>query len=109
MEKQVQIAVLDDYQQVALQLADWSALQKSASVTVFSDHLKDEAEIVSRLQRFNVVCVMRERTPLTKSILSALPNLKLIVSTGRRNASIDMDACEELGIEIRRTGYVPSG
>jgi phosphoglycerate dehydrogenase-like enzyme len=109
MQKQVRIAVLDDYQRVALQMADWSGILSQASVQVFHDHLKEEPQLVERLLPFDVVCVMRERTPLTRSILSSLLNLKLIVSTGRRNASIDMKACEELGITVSATGYIPSG
>ena len=109
MEKQVEVAVLDDYQNVALQMADWSSVKAHANVTVFNDHVSDEAGVIQRLRAFDVLCVMRERTPLTKSILSALPNVKLIVSAGRRNASIDIEACEEMGIEIRPTGYVETG
>lgn len=101
--------MLDDYQQVALKFADWSALNAKADVTVFNDHITDEAKVIERLLPFQVICVMRERTPLNKSILSKLPNLKLIVSTGMRNASIDMNAAEELGITIKHTRYVESG
>ncbi|WP_214070092.1 D-2-hydroxyacid dehydrogenase family protein [Mucilaginibacter sp. dw_454] len=109
MDTLIKIAVLDDYQQIALKLADWRALESRAEITVFTDHLSDEAELVSRLLPFAVVCVMRERTPLNREILSKLPNLKLIVSTGKRNASLDMDACKELGIEVAMTDYVDSG
>lgn len=101
--------MLDDYQQVALKFADWSALNVKADVTVFNDHITDEAKVIERLLPFQVICVMRERTPLNKSILSKLPNLKLIVSTGMRNASIDINAAEELGITIKHTRYVESG
>ena len=85
------IAVLDDYQNVALSLADWSVLDGRASVSVFNDHLSD-ADAVERLQPFDVVCVMRERTPLTRAILERLPRLRLIASTAPRNASIDIKA-----------------
>jgi len=109
MNKAIQIAVLDDYQKVALQTADWTVVQQRADVVVFSDHLEKEEAIVERLLPFQVLCVMRERTPLNKSVLSKLHHLKLIVSTGRRNASIDVKACEEFGIELRHTDYVESG
>ncbi len=66
----VRIAVLDDYQGVALQMADWSALDGRAVVTVFRDHLADPADVVARLQPFEVVCVMRERTPLPRAVLA---------------------------------------
>ena len=109
MSNKPKVAVLDDYQNVAFKMADWSAVQQRADVTVFNDHLVAEAEIVNRLLPFEVVCVMRERTPLTRQILSQLPNLKLIISTGRRNASIDEKAVGELGITLKTTGYLGSG
>jgi len=109
MSQLVQIAVLDDYQGVARQFADWTGVQAQADVTVFRDHLAEEAAIIARLQPFQAVCVMRERTPLPRTVLAALPNLKLVVSTGSRNAAIDEAACQELGIELRHTGYVMSG
>jgi phosphoglycerate dehydrogenase-like enzyme len=109
MSNKIKIAVLDDYQQVALSMADWSPLDSMAEVTVFHDHQTDEVAIVERLFPFQVICVMRERTPLNRSLLSKLSNLKLIVSTGKRNASIDAVAAEELGITIKPTGYVQSG
>jgi phosphoglycerate dehydrogenase-like enzyme len=99
------IAVFDDYQNVALQLADWSPVTERATVTVFNDHLSDGKEIVDRLQEFDVVCVMRERTPFTRDILARLPRLKLIASTGSRNASIDVEATAERGIEVMHTRY----
>nr|WP_068889443.1 D-2-hydroxyacid dehydrogenase family protein [Pedobacter panaciterrae] len=104
-----QIAVLDDYQNVALSYGDWSNIQKTANITVFNHHMASQDEIVDALQPFQVICVMRERTPLTRAILTRLPNLKLIVSTGRRNASIDEKAAEELGISVSVTGYHSSG
>jgi phosphoglycerate dehydrogenase-like enzyme len=105
----MRIAILDDYQNVALTMADWTAVKRSAQVHVFNDHLADEHALVERLSPFEVLCIMRERTPLSKAVLSSLPNLKLIVSTGKRNASLDTKACEELGIEVAMTGYVESG
>jgi phosphoglycerate dehydrogenase-like enzyme len=109
MNKPPKIAVLDDYQQVAMNFADWSEVEKISVVTIFTDHLSDGAQLVERLRPFVVICVMRERTPLTKKILSQLPNCKLIVSTGKRNASIDMEAAAELGITVATTGYHSSG
>jgi phosphoglycerate dehydrogenase-like enzyme len=101
----LRIAIFDDYQNVALELADWSPVRERATVTVFDDHLSDSDEIVDRLRGFNVVCVMRERTPLTRDILERLSQLKLIVSTGPRNASIDVEAAAECGIEVLHTNY----
>ena len=99
------IAVLDDYQNVALSLADWSVLDGRASVTVFNDHLTDADAVVERLRPFDVVCVMRERTPMTRAIIERLPKLRLIASTASRNASIDLKAAEERGVQIVHTGY----
>jgi phosphoglycerate dehydrogenase-like enzyme len=99
------IAVLDDYQNVAISLADWSVLNEHATVTVFDDHLTNSDAVVERLQPFDIVCVMRERTPMTRAIIERLPKLRLIASTGRRNASIDLKAAEERGVRVVHTGY----
>lgn len=99
------IAVLDDYQNVALLLADWSPLAERATITVFNDHLAHADAVVERLKPFDVVCVMRERTPMTRAIIERLPRLRLIASTGMRNASIDLEAAEERGVEVVHTGY----
>jgi len=103
--KPVGVAVLDDYQNVALRLADWSVLDGRAAVTVFNDHLSDVDALVERLKGFEVLCVMRERTPLPRATLERLPRLKLIVSTGARNAAIDTAAAAERGIAVAFTGY----
>jgi phosphoglycerate dehydrogenase-like enzyme len=101
----MKIAILDDYQNVALKMADWSALSERAEITVFNDHVADPSALVERLLPFDIVCVMRERTPLPREVLQHLPRLKLIASTGSRNASIDMGAAKELGITVTATGY----
>ena len=101
----MKVAILDDYQDVALRLADWSGVRRRAEITVFNDHLADPAAVVERLRPFDVVCVMRERTPLSRDILQQLPRLKLIASTGPRNAAIDMRAAAERGIVVTATGY----
>ena len=103
--KAVTVAVLDDYQNAALRLADWSVLDGRATVTVFNDHLADVDAVVERLKGFDVLCAMRERTPLPRSTLERLPRLKLIVSTGARNAAIDAEAATERGISLAFTGY----
>lgn len=102
---QIRIAILDDYQGVALQLADWTPLAQSAHIDVFHDHLSDPEAVARRLHPYDVVCVMRERTPLRRELLEKLPNLKLIASTGPRNASIDLQAAAERGIKVVHTGY----
>jgi len=104
----LQIAILDDYQKVALDCADWSSLAGRAKVSVFSDHLSDADQIVERLAPYEVVCVMRERTPLTRAIIARLPQLKLIASTGPQNASIDMAAATDHRIDVMHTRYESS-
>ena len=99
----ISIAILDDYQNVALKMADWSNVQERASIKVFSDTISDLDGLVARLLPFDVICVMRERTPLPRSILERLPRLKLIVSTGPKNASIDHDAAKESKIAVKDT------
>jgi len=101
----MKIAILDDYQNVSLKMADWTALAARADITVFNDHLADPEALVERLARFDILCVMRERTPLSREVLQRLPRLKLIASTGPRNASIDSSAAKELGIAVTATGY----
>jgi len=80
--KKCKIAVLDDYQKVALECADWSVLCDRADIAVFQDHLADPDTLIERLLPFDVVCVMRERSPLPRNVIERLPNLKLIASTG---------------------------
>ena len=104
----VKIAVLDDYQGVAFEMADWSAVTARADVDVFRDHLSDADAVVERLLPYDVVCVMRERTPLGAGAIERLPNLKLIASTGPRNASIDLKAAAARGIAVAHTGYFGS-
>jgi phosphoglycerate dehydrogenase-like enzyme len=101
----LRIAIFDDYQNVAMELADWSPVTEKATVTVFNDHLSDAKDIVDRLREFDAVCIMRERTPLTRDILERLPGLKLIASTGSRNASIDVEVAAACGIEVMHTNY----
>jgi lactate dehydrogenase-like 2-hydroxyacid dehydrogenase len=103
--KKYKIAVLDDYQNVALESADWSTLRDRADIAVFQDHLADPDAVVERLLPFDVVCVMRERTPLPRNIIERLPNLKLIASTGSGNSSIDLAAAGDHGIVVVHTGY----
>jgi phosphoglycerate dehydrogenase-like enzyme len=101
----IRIALLDDYQNMSLEMADWSPLAGRAAITVFNDHLSNLDKLVERLLPFDVVCVMRERTPLPRSVIERLPRLKLIASTGSRNAAIDVEAAAERGIAVAHTGY----
>jgi phosphoglycerate dehydrogenase-like enzyme len=103
--KKYKIAVLDDYQSVALASTDWSVLRDRADIAVFHDHLADPDAVIERLLPVDVVCVMRERTPLPRSVIERLPNLKFIASTGSVNASIDVVAAADRGIVVSYTGY----
>ena len=85
-EQIFQTAVLDDYQNVALSMANWSMLDGQATVTVFNSHLLNTDATIARLQDFDVVCVMRERTPMTRAVISRLPKLRLIASPPDRTA-----------------------
>jgi phosphoglycerate dehydrogenase-like enzyme len=102
------IAVLDDYQSAARAFGDWSRVDARADVTVFHDHADGDA-LVARLAPFDAVCVMRERTPMTRALMQRLPRLKLICSTGPQNRSIDAVAASELGIAIAHSGATGSG
>ena len=103
------IAVLDDYQYVAATFADWSKLPEPVEVVEFSAHIGDEDRLVAHLQPFDVVIAMRERTPFPRRVLERLPSLRLLVTTGMRNPSIDLAAAHELGITVCGTGAHPSG
>jgi phosphoglycerate dehydrogenase-like enzyme len=98
----LKIAILDDYAGVALQMADWPSL--GAEVSVFRDTLIDEDALAARLAPFDVICLMRERTPMPASLITRLPALKLIVTSGPRNLSIDLAAAKARGITVCGTG-----
>jgi phosphoglycerate dehydrogenase-like enzyme len=100
----VRVAILDDYQNVALTSADWSRVSALAEITVFTDHVSDPDDVVERLAPFDVVMVMRERTPLPRSVIERLPRLRMIASTGAFNASIDVAAAAEADIHVANTG-----
>ena len=94
------ITVLDDYQQVALRSADWSAVRQRFTVDVVHERLADERAVISRLADSAVVVAMRERTAFHASVLTALPTLRLLVTTGMRNAAIDLPAATSRGITV---------
>ncbi len=102
------VAGLDDYQRVGPSYGDWSSLPDT-EVVFYDDHLTDEDALVERLAEFDVVLAMRERTPFRRSLLARLPRLKLIVTAGLRNASIDMAAARELGITVCGAGNGATG
>jgi phosphoglycerate dehydrogenase-like enzyme len=94
------VAVLDDYGLVAEGHGPWERLDGRADVAFFGDHLDDEDALAARLEPFDAIVAMRERTPLPRSLLARLPALRLIVTTGMANASIDLDAARDRGVTV---------
>ena len=92
------LAILDDYQNVAMDMADWSPLEGDVEITVFNDHLSDEDAVAERLSDFEIVMVMRERTPFPRSLFEKLPRLEHLISSGMRNLAIDIDAATDNGV-----------
>ena len=100
------VAILDDYQDVALSLADWKSLGSDVSVEAFHERLASEDALVQELADFDAIVAMRERTHFPRSVLERLPKLKLLVTTGMRNVAIDAKAAAELGIVVSGTGML---
>jgi phosphoglycerate dehydrogenase-like enzyme len=96
-------AILDDYQNVALKMADWPAISKTVEIKVFNQWIPT-AQVPAALKGFEIVCAMRERTRFSKQVLEALPDLRLLISTGMRNAAIDVKAANERGVVVCGTG-----
>jgi len=96
----VRCAILDDYQNVALKLADWSKVKNEIEIEVFHEHLGGPDKVIAALQGFQIVVAMRERTGFPKQVLDALPDLKLLITTGIRNASIDIEAAKARGVMV---------
>ncbi|MCX7297694.1 MAG: D-2-hydroxyacid dehydrogenase family protein [Hyphomicrobiales bacterium] len=99
-------AILDDYQGVALKLAEWSAIAKDVEIKVFDKPFASQAEAIKALQGFAIVAGMRERTPFPRAVIEALPDLKLLITTGAKNNSFDVKAAAERGITVCGTGAV---
>jgi D-3-phosphoglycerate dehydrogenase len=100
----VRCAILDDYQNIALSMADWSPVAKDIDIKVFNEHLGGPDKVIAALKGFTIVSAMRERTPFPRAVIEALPDLKLLMTTGARNASFDMAACKERGVTVCGTG-----
>lgn len=101
--ERMKIAILDDYQDLALRLADWSAVQARADLTVFRTPWLDEDDLVHKLAPFNAVVLMRERTAFPARVLARLPNLRLVAMTGKRTSTLDLAACKARGILVVHT------
>ena len=104
MSAKIRCAILDDYQQVALSYADWSSLEDKIETQVISQHIADEDTLVKSLADAEIVVIMRERTPFTAALFARLPKLKLLITSGMRNASIDLDAAKKHGVTVCGTG-----
>jgi len=104
----MKVAVLDDYQRLALEYADWQSL-KDAEVQVFSEPLRSTEEAAKALKPFDVVCLMRERTPFGRALIDKLPNLKFVSLTGARSPSLDTQALKERGIPVSNTRSAGGG
>ena len=101
----MRIAILDDYQEIAMKLADWSSIPGRPEIKVFTDHVFDLEKLAERLLPYDILCIMRERTPMTAALIQRLPQLKLIASTGARNAAIDLEAARHRHVDVVHTGY----
>ena len=104
----VRAAILDDYQNVAMAFADWSRIAKDVEIKVFNKPFGSQDEAIKALQGFAVVVGMRERTPFPRKVVEALPDLKLLITTGARNNSFDIKACAERGVTVCGTGAAGS-
>ena len=108
-------AILDDYQNIALEVVDWSKVAGDLDIKVFNQHLGGAENVVTALQGFEIVCAMRERTAFPRAVIEKLPDLQLLITTGLRNASIDVAAAKERRVvvcgtrqwAIRPPGYRP--
>jgi phosphoglycerate dehydrogenase-like enzyme len=96
----VRCAILDDYQNVALKVADWSKVKGDVEFKVFTEHLGGPDKVIAALKGFQIVVAMRERTGFPKQVIDALPDLKLLITTGMRNASIDTEAAKARGVTV---------
>jgi D-3-phosphoglycerate dehydrogenase len=100
----VRCAILDDYQNVVLSSADWSKVKDDIDIKVFNEHLGGPDKVIAALKDFGIIVAMRERTGFPKAVIEALPNLKLLITTGMRNASIDTEAAKARGVVVSGTG-----
>ena len=93
-------AILDDYLNLALTVADWSKLGDRVDITVFNQPFASQEAAASALQDFEIICAMRERTPFPRALFAALPKLKLFITSGMRNAALDLDAAKDQNVVL---------
>jgi len=102
-----EVAILDDYQGAALQLADWQSLHPQARISAVDTHIADFEALTTRLHGRDAVVAMRERTPFPAALFARLPNLKLLVTSGMRNSAIDLEAASKHGVTVCGTDMLP--
>ncbi len=100
----IRIAILDDYQQVAPKMADWHRLGSDCQIDVFDRNLPTVEKAAATLEPYDVICLMRERMPMPRELFEQLPNLKLLVTTGGHNRTVDAEAAVEHGVTFCHTG-----
>src|SRR4029450_3787430 len=93
-------AILDDYQDIAVKVADWSKVSADVDIKVFKEHLGSQDHVIKALQGFHIASAMRERPAFPRAVIEKLPDLKLLITTGLRNASIDVAAAKERGVVV---------
>lgn len=105
----MKLAVLDDYQSVARSFGPWERIADRVEIETIVEHIEDEDGVAERLLPFEIVVAMRERTRFDASLVGRLPNLRLLVATGRRNSAVDVEACERLGVTVCHTRSAAHG
>ena len=93
--KKIKVAVLDDYQNITHKFANWKTLEQKVELHIIDKYIGVDKNLVDQLIDFEVLCLMRERTPLTENLINNLPNLKLVITSGMWNASIDLEALKK--------------
>ena len=96
--KKIKVAVLDDYQNITHKFANWSSLENQIELCIINKYIGADTDLIDKLIDFEVLCLMRERTPLPEKLISKLPNLKLVITSGMWNASIDLEALKKRNI-----------
>ncbi len=100
----IKVAILDDYQNVANKFVDWKLLKNKIDITIFNNYVGKDKNLIEKLKKFEILCLMRERTALNKKLIDQLPNLKLVITSGMWNASIDNEALKKKNIILCGTG-----
>ena len=94
------VVILDDYQNVSKKFGNWDLLKYKINLKTINIHLDKEEDLIENLKEFDVLCLMRERTKITSNIIKKLPNLKLVITSGMWNASVDLEALKKRNIPV---------